>query len=325
MTGYKKLLLILSIMIFALVGCQKKENIDIRGEIVSIDLSDDNKVASILVQGELEEDTKHDNASIKVDDSTTIYQGNTKNKVSLDELQVGMIVEAVFDGPVAESYPVQAKAKTVRIIEQSKASEISSDSDISLELKESDYTSIDDLLNKQENVDIISWSPDKSCVAFIIRDANWEGKVYLWHIGDQKPTEIHAERDLIGDFIWSPDSQYVIVDIGTSISRTSYVVRAKDNELLYSISYISRVLWSPDSKFIAMTRESDEKIIIETELEGTTDVYLFNVETEEMQIIDKGAPEYFLWLTSWDDDGLHYIRSYVNESDKSEELIYKYE
>jgi len=329
MTGYKKIILLaLSIMLLALMGCQKEEKIDIRGQITSIGLSDNNEIVSILVEGELEEDTSHDKANIKIDKNTNIYLENSKNKVSVNELQVGMIVEAIFDGPIAESYPVQAKAKVIRIIEQDKVSgksEITSDSDISFELKESNYSSINDLLSKYEDVDIISWSPDKTCVAFLINDTDGVGKMYLWHVGDQKPIETHAEKDLICEFIWSPNSEYVIADIGTSISRTGYVVRAKDNALLYSISYIANILWSPDSKFIAMTLESEEKSIVETELEGTTDVYLFNIETEEMQLIDKGAPEYFLWITSWDDDGLHYIRSYVNESDKSEEFIYKYQ
>ncbi len=124
--GYKKIALIaLGIIILTLIGCQKEEKIDIKGEITAISKSPDNKIVSILVEGELEEDTSYDKASIKIDTSTNIYIGNLKEKISVDKLKEGITVEAIFEGPVAESYPVQAKAKVIRILEQDKANKIS--------------------------------------------------------------------------------------------------------------------------------------------------------------------------------------------------------
>lgn len=340
MMGCKKIImLILCTVLLSIIGCQREEKIDIRGEITSVVISDDNKVVSILVEGELEEDTSYDKASISIDESTSIYLVAGKDKISVEELKEGMKVEAIFTGPVRESYPVQATAKIIRIIEQYVGDEasdkISSAEDMEtmnnesmkpLKLEESNYTSIDEILKKREDIDIMEWSPDKSCIAFLINDIDWGGKMYLWHVGDPKPTEIQAEKDMICEFIWSPDSEYVIADIGTSVSRTGYVVRSQDCEFLYNINYIGSIFWSPDSKYIAMEQESEVKSIVLTELDGTTDIYLFNIETEEMQIIDKGTPEYGLCITSWDSDGtLRYIRSYVNEPDKSEELSYQYQ
>lgn len=329
--SYKKLISItLSIMIIALIGCQRNEKVDIRGEITGVDISNDNKIVSIMVEGELEEDTSFDKASIRIDKNTKIYMANTKTKVSTDELKEGMKVEAIFDGLVAESYPVQAKAKVIRILEQDKNTGISETSNnassIPLELEKSGYTEIDDALNKQEDVDIIRWAPDKSCVAFLMNNTDWGGQMYLWHVGIKAPVEVQGAEGMICDFIWSPNSEYVVANEGTSISRTGYAVKSKDNAVLYSIGFIADFFWSPDSKFIAMAKESEVKSAVLTELEGTTDICLFNIETEETKIIDKGAPEYNLWITSWDSDGiLHYVRSYVNEPDKSEALTYKYE
>ncbi|SCG82781.1 hypothetical protein DW1_1208 [Proteiniborus sp. DW1] len=340
MMGCKKIImLILCTVLLSIIGCQREEKIDIRGEITSVVISDDNKVVSILVEGELEEDTSYDKASISIDESTSIYLLTVKDKVSAEELKEGIKVDVIFTGPIRESYPVQATAKIIRIIEQDVSDETSNkissvevmeamndDSMKLLKLEESNYASIDEALKKREDIDIMEWSPDESCIAFLISDIDWGGKMYLWHTGAPEPVEIQAEKDMICEFIWSPDSEYVIADIGTSISRTGYVVRSKDNALLYNIGYIGNFLWSPDSKFIAMTLESEEKSIALTELDGTTDIYLFNIETEEMQIIDKGTPEYGLCITSWDSDGtLRYIRSYVNEPDKSEELSYQYQ
>ncbi len=329
--NYKKIILVvLSIMMIALIGCQKDEKADIRGEITGINISNDNKIVSIMVEGEFEEDTSFDKASIRIDKNTKIYMANTKTEISTDELKEGMKVEAIFDGPVAESYPVQAKAKIIRILEQDKNTRISEASNnvgsIPLELEESGYTEIDDVLNKQENVDIIRWAPDKSCVAFLMNNTDWGGQMYLWHVGIKAPVEVQGAEGIICDFIWSPDSEYVVADEGTSNSRTGYVVKSKDNVVLYSIGYIADFFWSPDSKFIAMAKESEVKSIALTELSGTTDICLFNIETEETKIIDRGAPEYNLCITDWDSDGtLHYVRSYVIDIDKVEELTYKYQ
>ncbi|WP_352418088.1 DUF3221 domain-containing protein [Proteiniborus sp.] len=329
--NYKKLILIaLGIIAIALAGCQKNEKVDIRGEITGVDISNDNRIVSIMVEGELEEDTSFDKASIRIDKSTKIYMANTNTKISTDELKEGMKVEAIFDGPVAESYPVQAKAKVIKILEQDKNTEIAKTSNnansIPLELEESGYTEIDAVLNKQKNIDIIRWAPDKSCVAFLMNNTDWGGQMYLWYVGVEEPVEVQGAEGMICDFIWSPNSEYVVADEGTSNSRTGYVVKSKDTVLLYSMGFISDFFWSPDSKFIAMAKESEVKSAVLTELEGTTDVCLLNIETEETKIIDRGAPEYNLWITSWDNDGiLHYVRSYVNEPGKSEELTYKYQ
>lgn len=116
--GYKKIFLVtLCILILALIGCQKDVKIDIRGEITGISKSPNNEIVGILVEGELEEDTSHDKASISIDKSTSIYSATGKDKISIEELKEGMKVEVVFTGPVRESYPVQADAKTIRIIE----------------------------------------------------------------------------------------------------------------------------------------------------------------------------------------------------------------
>lgn len=116
--GNKKIALVaLCILILALIGCQKDEAIDIRGEITAISKSTDNKIVSILVEGEQEEDTSYDKASISIDKNTIIYLDTGKDKISVEELKEGIKVEVIFTGPVRESYPVQADAKTIRIIE----------------------------------------------------------------------------------------------------------------------------------------------------------------------------------------------------------------
>lgn len=326
--NYKKFILIaLIIMIITLTGCQKEEKVDIRGSITGINMSD--KITSIMVEGELEEDTSYDKASIKIDNSTKIYIGKTKEKASVEHFKEGIIVEVTFEGPVAESYPVQATAKIIRIVDQDKDSQVSEalkeESIEAFKLQESDYITIDNILNAKKDIIVIQWSFDKSTVAFAIDNGDGESQMYLWQTGNHEPVRIDDVNDIICEFKWSPNNEYIIADVGTSVARGGYVVDVKEKELLYNIGYIDGVLWSPDSKHIAMIQESQVKAVVETELEGTTDVYLLNIETKEKQLIDEGTSEYSLRLISWDDDGkLNYNRAYYKEPEKIEIFTYIY-
>ncbi len=112
----KKILIIVlsTVLMLNMMGCMKTSNntnekkIGIRGLITKVLTNDNKKVTGILVEGKVESDTVHDKATVSIVKST---------KISANELKVGMKVEVVFDGPVMESYPVQGKAKTIKVIE----------------------------------------------------------------------------------------------------------------------------------------------------------------------------------------------------------------
>ena len=89
------------------------EFISIRGKINNIYNSDSGR-SLIKVEGELYADTLYDCASVTIMDTTVIKDKNNET-ISIRDLKEGMTVEVVFDGEVAESYPVQAVAKVVKI------------------------------------------------------------------------------------------------------------------------------------------------------------------------------------------------------------------
>lgn len=93
---------------------QQKEPIGIRGSIIGIDEDDAGNVTSILVEGAVEEDTMYDKATVKIDSNTKFYLGNDRS--TAEALELGVRVEVVFEGEVAESYPVQGTAKSIRIL-----------------------------------------------------------------------------------------------------------------------------------------------------------------------------------------------------------------
>jgi beta-N-acetylhexosaminidase len=111
------------ILILSLVGCgqsalgKAKENPVIRGQITKITQNPEGKTATLLVEGQKEEDTQYDKASVRVTSDTKIYKGDSKTKLSMTDIKEGMKVEIYWDGPVAESYPVQMGANIIKILE----------------------------------------------------------------------------------------------------------------------------------------------------------------------------------------------------------------
>lgn len=117
------LIIIMILMLPISVGCGNstgsggQDKIGIRGQIEQVTAGSDNEVSSILVKGQLQSDTQVDYASISIDKNTKITRSGSAEKVKSQELKKDMTVEVVFDGPVAESYPVQARAKSIKILE----------------------------------------------------------------------------------------------------------------------------------------------------------------------------------------------------------------
>ncbi len=94
---------------------------DIRGTISSLEIVEDEngeRLVSMLVEGEVEPDTIVDRARVTVSDETPIVVvGSEEDRnVTVDELEPGIMVQVLFDGPVRESYPVQASAAVVVIL-----------------------------------------------------------------------------------------------------------------------------------------------------------------------------------------------------------------
>lgn len=90
---------------------------DVRGVITSISAGSGDVLGSVRIEGAIDQDTEYDKAVVRVEDDTKIYRqsGEQLTEATFADLAVGQTVEAWFTGPVAESYPVQAKASQIVI------------------------------------------------------------------------------------------------------------------------------------------------------------------------------------------------------------------
>ena len=94
----------------------KINRIDIRGTVTNISVF--GNTTTILVEGQKEDDTYYDKASIRTDVKTLITKDLPSKKINVGEIKIGDKIEVTFTGPVAESYPVQAVAQLINIINQ---------------------------------------------------------------------------------------------------------------------------------------------------------------------------------------------------------------
>jgi hypothetical protein len=110
-------------MLLIFLGCTMVPKIaskrpHIRGQIMNI--RGDEFMSGFRVEGKDEPDTQFDVADVVVTDNTKFYikRGNNYENVSSNEIKVGQIVEVLFTGPRQLSYPIQAVASEVVIVEQ---------------------------------------------------------------------------------------------------------------------------------------------------------------------------------------------------------------
>jgi len=76
----------------------------------------DNGFGTILVEGELNKNgAYYDKASVRITKDTIIY---LSDQVDFKDLELNQYVQVFFEGPVAESYPVQGSARQVNIVNE---------------------------------------------------------------------------------------------------------------------------------------------------------------------------------------------------------------
>ncbi|HEX3150530.1 MAG TPA: DUF3221 domain-containing protein [Gemmataceae bacterium] len=114
---------LLAVVLIVPAFAQKEEKISIRGMPASVSPADeDGKKAgilgTILMEGRKDKDTEYDKAMVKVTKATKIFQqvGRELKPASFDDLKPGVKLEIQFQGPVNESFPVQATAGKIVIV-----------------------------------------------------------------------------------------------------------------------------------------------------------------------------------------------------------------
>jgi hypothetical protein len=113
---------LLALLLFA-PAFARDEKVSIRGTPASVSPADeDDKKAGILgtllMEGRKDKDAEYDKAMVRVTRATKIYKqvGKDLKEATFDDLKPSVKMEIQFQGPVTESFPVQATAGKIVII-----------------------------------------------------------------------------------------------------------------------------------------------------------------------------------------------------------------
>lgn len=109
--GYIVLLGLIICLVLGLVLIKENNEIAIRGLVIEI--NQENEIGYILIEGDIEEDTEFDKASVSINKKTNIINEESNEKLKLSDIKVGDNVEVIITGMVRESYPVQVDAKII--------------------------------------------------------------------------------------------------------------------------------------------------------------------------------------------------------------------
>jgi beta-N-acetylhexosaminidase len=109
------------LVVLVLVSCAERtpsRAADISGQITRATTSvvDGSRRIMVLVEAVPSDVSGSAKALVTVDRSTRILHANANVSARVEDLLPGATVSVWFDGPVAESYPVQARAGTLLIM-----------------------------------------------------------------------------------------------------------------------------------------------------------------------------------------------------------------
>lgn len=168
---------------------------------------------------------------------------------------------------------------------------------------------------QHELVRSMTVSPNQEMVAFGIgeKQINDQGQPYIenlglsyiWSVGNPIPTQLDIGSQFIGDIIWSPDSQALLIDTGTSMVREGYIIRTSDLSVIASkIEYTRDPIFSPDSRFISISLKNNTpyKYRNETELENTFDLAMYDLEKQQLITLIEADDEHILYPKEWKDE-----------------------
>lgn len=166
------------------------------------------------------------------------------------------------------------------------------------------YEEIQKELEGNSKVINITWSNDRTKVAYTLQQDGTEmyevGEMYLWQVGAESPMAVNEVNDRICGYKWSSDGNYVLADIGTSVSRLGSIVDANSGKLIGNINYIGNAFWSPAANQLLFAKDNPAVVMqVATELNGTTDLYILDVKEQKETKIFEGTEEYYVVPVKW--------------------------
>lgn len=110
------LTLLATILVAACANTNEQTDVeyDIVGTVTEITIENESEVIRFLIETDSNQ-YDYDKAYVRLTKDTNIQLENSKERLESTSIQLGQTLGVVFDGDVAESYPVQATAGQIMI------------------------------------------------------------------------------------------------------------------------------------------------------------------------------------------------------------------
>lgn len=183
--------------------------------------------------------------------------------------------------------------------------------------------SINEMLQNDNTISDITWSYNKSAVAYLKTIEGDKKGIFMRTLGDADEVDFKLSDEHFYDITWSPDDKYITVNKGTSNLYETLILSYESWELLDSITNGGDPVWSPDSSKIAFAILNDKKPEIPIELEGTFNIVLYDIETKQLEPLLEADNDFSYLPNSWDEGGLYYTKLYL-DGRMAEDDIYSF-
>lgn len=159
----------------------------------------------------------------------------------------------------------------------------------------------------------LSLSPNGEYAAFVfMHEGNDDRPLYLYNLVSDTYTSINCPTACAA--IWSPDSQYFIIDQGTSPSRMGSLYAVESSKIIDTFPYFGTVKWINSSEIIYAAENDAIELDAVMELIWTTDIVTQNVHTGESKILYRGSSQfYYIVKSDLLDQQIEIVKRYVGK------------
>ena len=116
------------------------------------------------------------------------------------------------------------------------------------------------------------------------------------------------------EYSYSPDQRYVLLEKHiVDIEHDLYLIDTMtDAEQKIDVHGDFSLSWSPDLKKILLPIENKDIPVYGLSTDGTTDLAVYNIETDSLDVILQGTNEYILIPEDWDEyNWITYTKKYL--------------
>ncbi|HSH36225.1 hypothetical protein, partial [Schnuerera sp.] len=177
--------------------------------------------------------------------------------------------------------------------------------------------------NIEERDDVIENKAYGEYTAFIEEDKNKQHRLKIYNSNDGKDREIEGIFGNLYGIDWSNDGRYLIVNEGTKIVKTTYLVSMEEFEIVASIPTIGNVIWSPDSTKLLIGAENNKDRAVGADLSGTIDLAIYFVKNKAVKPLLEADEHMDYWPEYWDEENNIGYRKVTEDGE--EKLSIKYE